>query len=374
MLHNEFFQKLKQEDIANAYLFCGTEEYVLTSALKQLEETVVGGALKDANLVVLPSASDGFAITEACKTIPFMAQKRMIIIYDSIFLAKKRGSQDDNQEENDGASAAKGEDALPLSNNGEDASEKKTSKKEKTDALGESALLEYLSSPCEFSVVVFVTQSPEKRGKVYKAFGENRVVEFNELSTLDTQKWTQKYLRAGGISIDPVALSFLMEYADARPEALACELDKLISYKKEGTVNKDDILAIITPNNEYKIFKMTDALGNKDIKTSLSILSGLLENREEPVLILSTVSKHYRQLLRIKLMQKNKSTRQEIIAATGIKHDFIFNKMDALSKKLTEDALQKAVIMCYEVDKCIKSGATFEETLLHSLFVSLCKL
>ncbi len=331
MKHNEFFKALKNGEISPVYFFVGEEQYVLKSALKQLENTVVGDELKEVNLTVLPANATGAEICTACETFPFLSEKRMVVLEESVFLATQGKAE------------------------------------------GEELFLEYLKNPSESTVLAVCASSPDKRKRVYKALVNHTVVEFDALSDTELQKWIEKILRSFNIGIEPSALKFLIEYADPRPEALITELEKLASYKKEGMVTQKDILTIITPANDYNIFKMIDAIVAGNVKTALELLSGLLMNKEEPIYILGAISKQYRQLLRIKTLLDEKAPRQEIIALLGLR-DFIYKRLEAVCTKTTVKKLKNAVDLCFKTDEGLKTGLMFDEAALHTLVLQLATI
>lgn len=331
MKHNEFFKALKNGELSPVYFFVGEEQYVLKSALKQLENTVVSDDLREVNLTVLSGGATGAEICTACETFPFLSEKRMVVLEESTFLATQGKSE------------------------------------------GEELFLEYLDNPSESTVLVVCATSPDKRKRVYKALTKHTVVEFDNLSDIELQKWIEKILRSFNIGIEPSALNFLVEYADPRPEALITELEKLSAYKKEGTVTQKDILTIVTPGNDYNIFKMIDAIMAKNTKTALELLSGLLMNKEEPIYILGAISKQYRQLLRIKTLVDEKTPRQEIISLLGLR-DFIYKRLENVCAKTAVGKLKKAVDLCFKTDEGLKTGLMFDEAALHALVLQLATI
>lgn len=331
MNHTEFFKTLKNGEIKPVYFFQGEEQYVMKSALKQLENAVVSEDMRDVNLTQLSSSAGGSEICTALETFPFLSEKRMVVLEESVFL-NTVGKAD-----------------------------------------GEDMLVEYLKNPLETTVFVVLSQKPDKRRKLYKALSSHTIVEFNALSDTELLRWVEKTLKGFNVGIEASALNFLIEYADARPEALITELEKLSSYKKEGTVTKDDVLAIVTPCNDYNMFKMIDCTLDKNVKTALTLLSGMLMNKEEPILILGAISKQYRQLLRVKTLLEEKTPRSEIISLLGLR-DFIYRRFEGICNKTTVKKLKKAVDLCYETDEGLKTGLKFDESALHTLVYQLSTL
>lgn len=330
MTHTEFFKAMKNGEFSPVYFFIGEEQYVLRSALKQLENTLVQPELRDLDLTLLSSESSCNEVADACDTVPFMSPKRVVVISDPVFLTRAENE-------------------------------------------GEEALCNYLKNPSDMTVLVVSCAACDKRRRLYKELSKHTVVEFNALSSRELEKWIEKTLNSFNISIASDALSFIIEYADARPEALICELEKLASYKKEGTVTKNDILTIVTPCNDYNIFKMTDAIiaGNK--KVALELLSGMLAQREEPIYILAAISKQMRQLLRAKLLLEDKMPKAEIIKLLDVK-DFVFYRLENNCKSIDSARLKSAVDLCYKTDQGLKTGEAFDEAALHALVLQLSLL
>lgn len=331
MNHTEFFKTLKSGETAPVYLFTGEEGYVLNSALKQLENAVVPSDMRDVNLTILPSDADGFKIAEACETFPFFSEKRMVVVEESAFVSSKGKAEN------------------------------------------EERFFEYLKNPLPSTVLVLTSAAPDKRKKAYKILSQHTLVEFNPLSDSELMGWIEKILRSLDLTIERNALLFLLEYADARPEALISELEKLAAYKKTGVINKDDILTIITPSSEYNIFNMTDALLRRDKKTALSLLSYMLTQKEEPIYLLGAISKQYRQLLMIKTMLDQNISGKEIISTLGLR-EFIYRKLESICLKQSQSALKKAVDLCFKTDEGLKTGSAFNEASLHALVLQLATI
>lgn len=325
MKYGEFFKTLKSGDISPVYLFTGEEAYVMNSALNRLISITVDEDLKAVNLVKLSEEATGEEIAACAETVPFMAQKRMVIVSNSAFL-------------------------------------------QKSSPQGEERLEEYLSDPEKNTVLVFVSPLADKRKRIYKALSKHTVVEFDALSDAELSAWCIKELKGRGLEISAANAAFLCEYTDPSPAAMINEIDKLAAFCTDKKVTKDSICAIVTPCSDYNMFKMTDALAAGEAKTALKMLSGLLCQNEDPFYILGAIIKQYRQLLRFKAMAG--APKNEIISSMGIR-DFVFNKYSAVCRKYSEKQLLQAVNLCAETDAGLKSGAKNPETALYELAAKL---
>ncbi len=328
MNHTEFFKSLKSGEIAPVYFFVGEEGYVLKSALKQLISSVVAEDMREVNLTLLPGDTDGQQIVEACETFPFFTDKRMVVVEECGFVNSQGKPENEDR------------------------------------------FLEYLKNPMESTVLVITSSKPDKRKRAYKDLCAHTVVEFNVLSDSELMAWIEKILRGFNLNIERNALLFLIEYAEARPQSLICELEKLAFYKKEGVITKQDVLEIVTPSNDYNVFNMTDALLRKDTKTALSLLSYMLSQKEEPIMILGAISKQYRNALMFKTLKNKNAGRQDIIKILDIR-DFVYKKLENSCAKQTEETLNKAVELCFKTDEGLKTGKLFDESALHALVTQI---
>ena len=121
------------------------------------------------------------------------------------------------------------------------------------------------------------------------------------------------------------------------------------------------------------MFKMTDAIVERDTSRALTLLSGMLMQKEEPIYILGAISRQYRQLLRIKLLQQEKAQRQEILTTLGIR-DFVLTRLQRTCEKRSEKELKQAIDLCYEADAGLKTGKQLPCVALHRLILKLCTL
>ena len=83
------------------------------------------------------------------------------------------------------------------------------------------------------------------------------------------------------------------------------EIRKLIEFSGEnGTIDKKAIDLLATKQIESVIFDLTDSLGKKDLKSALTIMKGLIYNKEPIQKILITLYNHFKKLYLLKLAIK----------------------------------------------------------------------
>ena len=87
--NQRFFDDLKETGIQRCYLLEGEEEHVKEEALTRLKKMILTGDFPDMNFAVL-SDPDPDALIAAAETVPFMAEKRLILVKDSMLLGENK--------------------------------------------------------------------------------------------------------------------------------------------------------------------------------------------------------------------------------------------------------------------------------------------
>src|SRR3989344_2090789 len=106
---------------------------------------------------------------------------------------------------------------------------------------------------------------------------------------------------------------------------LSGEISKLSSFKKDGTVKKDDIELFVKPRIELDIFKTIDALAAKNKKQALALLHKHLDGGEVPLYLLSMIAYQFKNLLIVKELAQKGLMYASIVKKSGL-HPFVVKK------------------------------------------------
>ena len=98
MTREEFHRQMKAGEIAPCYLFEGEEEYTKEAALRTLRSQVLQGEFAQLNESLLQNPGEDELIAHA-ETLPFLADRRFIVVRDSAWLASGRGSKKEADDE-----------------------------------------------------------------------------------------------------------------------------------------------------------------------------------------------------------------------------------------------------------------------------------
>lgn len=270
-------KQLKNGTLQNIYLFYGEEEYLKEMYLKRIENIVLPDGLRDINRFVMDSPKDVSKIIDTLEMLPCFAQKKLVIVKDSMFFkAGKKGSRED----------------LEL-------------------------LIDRVPS---HTCLIFFEKEIDKRLKLVKDIGKKGlVVEFKIQQPSILAKWVVKEFKDRGKAINNGAVMKLIDYSDGAMFSIINEIDKLCMYgcdKKE--IDVLDVENVCTKSISIRIFDLLDNIssGNKDL--AFKNLKEMLILKEPIQRIMFMLIKHVRQLLEMKLLTEEGLLLNDCVGKMGI--------------------------------------------------------
>ena len=300
---------LKSGELSRVYLIFGTESYLKTFYKNKLKEAALGDGDR-MNLVSFSGASvSEQSIIDEAETLPFFADKRVVLIEDSGLFKRQ----------ND--------------------------------------LADYIKNIPETTVVIFVESEVDKRGRLYKAVDEAGVAqEFESLSESDLLKWIGTLFKKSGKNITTANASFFLNRVGADMNNLVNEIEKLVCYTGErDVIEKEDIMAVSSEHIEGKIFDMMDAIGAKKQEEALKLYYDLIALRQAPLSILALTIRQFNILFQIKDMTARHLDNKSIASAVGIP-PFAVGKNIAQSRNFSLSTLKEAIEYGNQLETDFKRG------------------
>ena len=179
-------------------------------------------------------------------------------------------------------------------------------------------VLEYLKRPAPASTIVFQTISLDQRRKISTALLKAcAVVAFDRLSEQQAARWAEGYLKLRDCRIEPAALGLLIGLVGTRLSRLANELDKLASYAGGGFINSATVEELVPRAREHTTWELWDAILERNRKRALRLTERLLDDGNDPLMILGALAGLYRRLLAAKDLIARGAEADEVNRATG---------------------------------------------------------
>lgn len=307
-------KQIKSGAVDSCYLFYGSEEYIKNQYVNRIKEAIIDPAYEVMNCGKF-NGKDVSAdqIIDFAETVPFMSNKRMMILQDSGLF--KTGRKDDSKK-----------------------------------------ILDYLDNIPSSTCIVFLETEIDKRSSLYKKANKmHTVVEFVTPTDREIFMWIRKELKKNEIEMENSLIEYFIHIVPSGMESIINELKKLIDYKQQGVITKEEITRICTHSLDVRIFELVKMLGNKDTKGALKVYANLLEIKESPIGILAMMARQFRIILKVKYMRREGNDSKVIATRAGI-HTFLVNECVKQAQNFTFAQLESAIRECLETDEGIKTG------------------
>lgn len=307
----ELKAQIRSKNFEKTYLFSG-EAYLKDIYEQRLKKSVLSEAFFEMNFNSYEGNKlDVSMLLDLANTMPFMDNYRLIVVKKSGFFSGKN------------------ETAVEL-----------------------MTALEQIPSS---TIVVFIEETVDKRTKVYKAFTKiGKAVEFGALSESDLMDWVQEGFKKKGVGISVADAQYFLKRVSTDMYMIENELEKLAAYVADtGQVTRAVIDEVATVSVEAKIFDLTKALGDKNVKVAVEIYNQLLTSKTEPLMILVMIARQFRLILRVKSL---KDRREEDIAKLVDTKTFVVRECLRQSSQFKYQTLMDALADCLKTDVGIKRG------------------
>lgn len=344
MTREDFHRQMKAGEIAACYLFEGEEEYTKEAALRTLRGHVLKGEFASLNESVLLNPSEDELIARA-ETLPFLADRRLILVRESAWLAASR--------------SAKGEEADD---------EPESSAGTKADRVSD-----YVAKlPDTACLVFFVRGKANGTRKLYKRIAKlGGVFSFDPLDQPTMLRWINQVLKGYGKQMARQTAEQLLFAVGRDMHVLANELAKLAaSAGDREEITREDIDAVCIKTTEYKVFDLSDAVVLGNSRRSLQLLNDMLKEGEQRLLLLALLQRQYRQLLFAKILQQSRASTDAIARELKVP-SFVARKLSDAAADYSLEQLEQACGLLVDTEYLVKSGQMPEEGALEQAVLKL---
>jgi DNA polymerase III subunit delta len=293
--------------LAPIYILSSPDPLLIDRAVAAIREAAVPEALRGFNYdVVEGKGATASRILAAARTLPMMAERRLVLVRDLAPMA----------------------------------------------AAELTELLPYLDDPNPSTVLVAITTKLDKRIKFYAAARKK-----GALCELEPPRNLAAWIRAEaderGIPIDQAACARLADVVGKDLSRLALSLDQLHLYTGGRPIAVDDVDDLIAETRERTVFELTDAIGEGALPRALEAVAALCEQRQSPIGVVVMLARHIRQLAACHAAVARRLPRAELPRAVGAP-PFIVDKLMAQARRYPPEAVARGLVLLSEADGALK--------------------
>ena len=312
MTYQDFLTALKKQTDTRLFLICGENEYFKRESLKAVFAHF-NAKPEDLDVDHFDAKAKEADIVLACQTLPFMAEKRLVVAEDfSPLVSAKQG----------------GEDVL-----------------DSMTRFGGSTVL-----------IFYCAQKPDKRKKLYKTIAEKgMVIEFGQPALQDIIAWVSYAFANLGKTIDRPAVNALIERSGQDMVGLSGEIEKIVSYVQDDKVKTSDVVKIASQSLEYNVFKIHDLLMKKDAADALHLLNDVLETEKSPFGVMGLIAGKFRAMYKARTLMDAKYPQDKAIQLIG-GHPFAAKMALQDARSFSAEDLMAGINTLARIDYLYKTG------------------
>lgn len=315
-------EDIKTGQFKRAYLIYGEEVYLKNQYRDKLRDAILQGDTMNYGYFE-GKGIDVNRLIELSETLPFFAERRLIVVENSGFF------------------------------------------KSANDKINE-----YIKSIPETTVIIFVEEETDKRGKLFKAIKEmGGDCEMATQTPAVLEKWILGIISKSGKKITRETMDYFLSVSGSDMMNISKELEKLLCYCMDDEVIEiHHIKEIVTEQISARIFDMIDALGYKNQKKTLEIYYDLIATKEPPMRIMFMLSRQFDIMLKVRELSERGHSQKEISDRLKLQ-PFIVGKALKQTEKFSASKLRQALEDSIATETDIKSGKMDEKMGVEMLLI-----
>ncbi|MBD3282332.1 MAG: DNA polymerase III subunit delta [Candidatus Portnoybacteria bacterium] len=217
-------------------------------------------------------------------------------------------------------------------------------------------IIEILKQTKENTTTMLWTEETDKKTSLFKHLIKNsKTTEYSPLEGAKLKTWIQDYIKKEKIKIEPKALTKIIEFTGNDLWRITNELEKLSTYKNNKEIKEEDIDKLIKPKIDIDIFKLIDAMAQKNKAKAIFMTRQYLEKGENEQYLLSMLAYQFRNILKVKEYKPQGFNYQA--GAKKLKmHPFVFKKTTQTARNFSPEELKKIYSFLLAIDLDLKTG------------------
>lgn len=320
-------QKLiRSGSVPDLVFLYGNEKFFIERALRQISDATVPVEARDFNLQTFHARENPIDdILDSVRTLPVFSPRRLVILKDA----------------------------------------------DKLNSAALDTLAGYISDPVPETCFVLVGEKVDRRKKFFQTFEKNgALVEFKGLYENQIPSFVKEQATNYDLSLTEDALALFCRRSGTSLQEIDGELQKLRQYvgTEGGLVDVEDVRAIVSDTRVDSIFDVVNAIGRRDIGDALRLLGRLLDEGIAPLVVLSMLTRHFRQLWMSRELLEEGMGKKDISRRVGVNPYFI-DGLVAQARLFNYRQYRRVFELFLATDIALKStgsnpGAMLEQLLL----------
>lgn len=309
--YKKFMREVNEDKIRYGYLLLGENEFLKECLVKEIENKVISPKFTVTDKLLVYGDSVGSDIISWLLSPPFGSKKKLLIIKEAENISPKI----------------------------------------------KILIQKWLDNPSKTAVLVLMATKNGFKNipscNCWKLFEE------------EVPEWVKSFVGKKGFKIETQAIGFLQEVFGTDIQALASELEKLMSFiEPRKVISLKDTKAMESQEIAGSVFDLTHSIAVRDLVKAEHFLKLVLELDEEATKILWRIYDHFDKLIKLKNSPEE---------SHGI-HRYYLPKYRQEASLWEKSDLLEAFSYLFYADLAIKTGKARSDFVLQEVVYKLCQI
>jgi DNA polymerase-3 subunit delta len=327
------------------YILYGPDDYSIAHELDAIKQSAGDASLLATNTTIL----NGVEVTVndlrvACETVPFLADKRLVIVYSLMERFAPRQSP------------------------------RTTIKKHESQLINYEVFGDIIKGIPPSTILVLIENELKESNPLFKIIsGKAQVKAFPMLKAPQLREWITNRLTEEGGNISPSAITLLTRLIGSNLWIMSGELKKLALYANGRRIEEKDVKVLVSYSQQSNVFAMVDAIFEFSIQKAETMLQQLLSEGNSPTQLLTMLNRQMRLIVRARELKQQRLSETEIRGRLGLTADWLVRKTLEQANRYTLPRIKQVYQQLLETDIAIKTGKYDGELALNILIAELCQ-
>jgi DNA polymerase-3 subunit delta len=324
--------RAKKGEVLPIYVISGAERYLSSVLVDALRTAALSGGLAELNEDKYTAGEvSAEKVIAAARTMPMMAKNRFVIV-------RNADKWDEDKES-------------PL-----------------------DVLAEYARDPSPSTCLVVVGEKLDKRRKLV-AMGrkEGFFIDCQPLHPRDLPRFVVEQARVRGHAMDDDAAELVAELSGPELGPVVDAIERLSLYVGAGApITEDAVGACVTRIRTADTWQLVDAVGRRDLGTSLRLLADVYDPRDRGLPLLGLLAWSMRLLARVQANMDAGASADDAARKAGVP-PFRVRDVTSRAKQIRSAETQRWLGVLAETDLALKGSKRPPQAVLEDMLTRLCR-
>lgn len=216
-----------------------------------------------------------------------------------------------------------------------------------------------------------VDENLDNRKNIIKVLKEKcKIEESKKMDYRNLHEYVTEIFKKNKINVTYNQVKKILELTENNVDLALNEVDKLLLYiMPSNKLTDEDILNVVSKNHEKEMFKLSDAVMQKNIGAIFDSYKILLSSSIDSTVIIDFLSKQFRTLYQVKVLFKDYS--EDVIVKKLSINPYVIKKLINYINNYSEKEIIDILYKLSSVDIDIKINGLDKDKLLEIFFINI---